>query len=100
MLISEILSDENFLEINIEKRCRDRVSNYIFPSETLLTQLRPNRKEINKAKLDDIKSIMHLFIPGDAHEFYTHFVGNSIIVEFVNGFNEKLDFDIETNYIV
>lgn len=40
---------------------------------------------------------MHL-IPADAHEFYTHFTGNAII-EDVNGFNENLDFDIETNSI-
>jgi hypothetical protein len=41
---------------------------------------------------------MHL-IPADAQEFYTHFTGNGIIVEDVNGFNENLDFDIETNNI-
>lgn len=97
--MSQTLSDENFLEIIIEKRCRGRVSNNIlFLSETLLTQLWPNGKEINQAKLDDIKSIMHL-IPADAHEFYTHFTGNAIIEENVNGFNENLDFDIETNNI-
>jgi len=87
------------LEINIEKRGRGRISNNIlFPSELLLTKLWPNGKEINQAKLDDIKSIMHL-IPADAHEFYTHFTGNAIIEEDINGFNENLDFDIETNNI-
>lgn len=100
LLMSTTLSDENFLEINIEKRGRGRISNDIlFPSETLLTKLWPNGKEINQAKLDDIKSIMHL-IPADAQEFYTHFTGNGIInLEDVNGFNENLDFDIETNNI-
>ncbi|KAL4083711.1 hypothetical protein QTP88_029027 [Uroleucon formosanum] len=100
LLMSTTLLDENFLKINIEKRGRGRISNDIlFPSETLLTKLWPNGKEINQAKLDDIKSIMHL-IPADAQEFYTHFTGNSIInLEDVNGFNENLDFDIETNNI-
>lgn len=72
------------------------VSNNEFPSETLLTQLWPNGKEINKAKLDDIKSIMHL-IPANAHEFYTNFTGNAVIEEDINGYNETLDFDIEAN---
>jgi len=95
LFMSQTLSDKNFIEINIEKRCRDRASNDIFPSEALLTQLWLNGKEINKAKLDDIKSIMHL-IPTDAHEFHTNFTGNSVIEENVNGYNENLDFDIET----
>lgn len=38
---------------------------------------------------------MHL-IPADAHEFYTNLTGNSVIEEDVNGYNETLDFDIET----
>lgn len=97
--MSQSLSDENFLEINNEKHGRGWVSNNIlFPSETLLTKLWPNGKEINLAKLDNIKSIMHL-IPAYAHEIYTHFTGNTIIEEDVNGFNENLDFDIETNNI-
>jgi len=98
LFMSQTLTNENFLEFNIEKRCRGRVSNnYIFPSETLLTQLWPNGKEINKAKLDDINSIMHL-IPTDAREFYIHFTGNSALIEEdVNGYDETLDFDIESN---
>lgn len=76
--MSKTLSHDNFLEVNIEKRCCGSVSNNEFPSETLLTQLWPNGKEINKAKLDDIKSIMHL-IPADAHEFYTNFTENAVI---------------------
>jgi len=97
LFMSQTLSDENFIEINIEKRCRGRLLNDIlFPSETLLTQLWLNGKEINKAKLDDIKSIKHL-IPADAHEFYTNFTGNSVIEEDVNGYNENLDFETFNN---
>lgn len=39
----------------------------------------PSSKEINKAKLDDIKSIMHL-TSADAHEFYTNFTGNAVML--------------------
>jgi len=84
------------LKINIEKRCRGRQSTTPFPAEILLTQLWPDGKEINKLKLEDIKSMMHL-IPADAHAFYSNLIGNSVIDEDVGGFNELLDFEIETN---
>lgn len=90
------LSVDNFVEVNIEKRCRGRQSTTPFPAEILLTQLWPDGKEINKLKLEDIKSMMHL-IPTDAHAFYSNLIGNSVIDEDVGGFNELLDFEIETN---
>ncbi|KAF0683858.1 Serine/threonine-protein phosphatase, partial [Aphis craccivora] len=96
IFMNSTLSVDNFVEVNMEKRCRGRQSTTPFPAEILLTQLWPDGKEINKLKLEDIKSIMHL-IPTDAHAFYSNLIGNSVIDEDVGGFNEFLDFEIETN---
>jgi len=79
-----------------KKRCRGRQFTTSFPAEILLTQLWPDGKEINKLKLEDIKSMIHL-IPADADAFYSNLIGNSVIDEDVGGFNELLDFEIETN---
>lgn len=94
--MNNTLSDNNFTEVNIEKRCRGRESKTTFPAEILLTQLWPDGKQINKLKLEDIKSMMHL-IPTDAHSFYSNLTGNNGINEDIGGYNEVLDFEIETD---
>lgn len=96
IFMNNTLSVDNFIEVNIEKRGRGRQSATVFPAEILLTQLWPDGREINKLKLEDIKSIMHL-IPADAHVFYSNLIGNSVINEDVGGYNEALDFEIEND---
>lgn len=40
--------------------------------------------------------MMHL-IPADAHAFYSNLTGNSVINEDIGGYDEALDFEIETD---
>lgn len=72
IFMNNSLSVDNFVEVNIEKRCRGRQSTTPFPAE-ILTQLWPDGKEINKLKLEDIKSMRDL-IPADAHIRHMHFI--------------------------
>lgn len=46
----------------------------------LLTQLWPDGKPINKLKLDDIKTMMHL-VPADTHGFYNNLTGMMDIMQ-------------------
>lgn len=51
-------------------------------------------KPVSTAKLNDIKSILHL-IPTDAKSFYKKLTGSDTVTDDIDGFNGSLDFEPE-----
>lgn len=86
-------ANEEYQEINIRKGRGKKTENVGIFSKNL-SELWPDGKEIPQAKLDDIKSYMHL-IPAVAHPFYEKLKGNSAVEEDIEGFNGELDFEID-----
>lgn len=77
--------------ISTKKSVRNQVV-LNFNLDSLIPQW-PQGKEIAQAKVDDIKSVMHL-IPADCHDFYNTIKGNINIVDDIDGIHRP-DFEIE-----
>ncbi|CAB3252770.1 unnamed protein product [Arctia plantaginis] len=83
--------DDSFVEVDLKKNCRGRQR---FISKSLMQMLWPDGKMIPQAKLNDIKSLMHL-IPRDAQAFYKKLTGDNSIEDDVDGISGEPDFEIE-----
>lgn len=85
--------NDNFLEVN-QKRNPGRPAS--FEMTCLLKTLWPKGKPISKEKIKDIKSIMKL-IPDDCIEVYTTLFYDERVEDDIEGYNAKLDFQIEAD---
>ncbi|CAB3241860.1 unnamed protein product [Arctia plantaginis] len=83
--------DDSFVEVDLKKNCRGRQR---FISKSLMQMLWPDLKMIPQAKLNDIKSLMHL-IPRDAQAFHKKLTGDNSIEDDVDGISGEPDFEIE-----
>lgn len=95
LFVKNIHNSSEYSEINIRKRQgRPRDSDINFSNN--LERLWPNGKPVAQAKLDDIRSYMHL-IPAADQGFYLNLIGDTSIEEDIEGYNvTALDFDVET----
>lgn len=82
-------NDYKEIIINKKKGRRDQ-SNFSY----FLKPLWPNGKPVAEAKINDIKSYLHL-IPASDYHFYTNITGNPSIEEDIDGFNGELDFELD-----
>lgn len=54
----------------------------------------PNGKSIPEAKLNDLKSLLHL-IPEDAQGFYKKLTGDVTVEDDIDRFSGEIDFEVE-----
>lgn len=83
--------EKDFNELDINKKVKKEV---VLINKSQLQPLWPKGKAIAQAKLDDIKSLL-VYIPLDCQEFYKSLRGDKNIQDDVDGFGDRLDFDLE-----
>lgn len=91
LFMRQTLKDE-YEEVDLKKRQRGR--QHLTLSMDKMHKLWPNGKPIAAAKLNDIKSLMHL-IPKDAHAFYKNLTGDDNLEDDIDGFGAEPDFEVE-----
>lgn len=84
--------EDDYAEVDIKRKQRGRNRRVI--TRDMMEMLLSNGKPIPAAKLNDIKSLMHL-IPRDAHTFYKSLTGDNNVEDDIDGFSGPLDFDVE-----
>lgn len=82
---------EEYKVIDIKKNLRGRQYSI---TKAIMEPLWPTGKPVAEAKINDLKSMLHL-IPQDSHDFYVKLVGNTDIEEDIEGFSGQPDFEVE-----
>ncbi|KAJ8720783.1 hypothetical protein PYW08_006248 [Mythimna loreyi] len=83
--------DNEHIEVNIKKSLRGNTG---LITKQVMDPLWPSGKPISEAKLNDLKSLLHL-IPDDAQEYYKKLSGNSTVQDDIDGFSGTVDFEVE-----
>lgn len=85
--------DDEHIEVNIKKSLRGNTG---LLTKQVMDPLWPNGKPIPEAKLNDLKSLLHLVpdVPDDA-EYYKKITGNSTVQDDIDGFSCTVDFEVE-----
>lgn len=85
--------DSDYQEVNLKKNLR---GNTVSLTKELMDPLWPNGKPVPEAKLNDLKSLLHL-IPEDAQDFYKKLTGDVTVEDDIDGFSGEVDFEVEVD---
>lgn len=87
------LANDLDIEVNLKKSLRGNSGHL---TKELMDPLWPSGKPIPDAKLNDLKSLLHL-IPEDAQDFYKNLTGDVTVEDDIDGFSGAVDFEVEVD---